>query len=204
MNAIDEILKAADLYAEGLKKVEERKAQWVKKHTELKNHLKTIADVLNNKVAYEQGFFIDVLHAFNEETNSTCSEMPSVTFRSGSMPMLVTFNNPAGEKKEFCEEGFRITFTPLITGELLVLLYPHESELNKPDPPYTTMAMIKEPGELTMEMANNFIKNGIEAAYYSSFTGIAETRRDDDENPPAPPQRNLIGFKRYETTEKTK
>lgn len=193
----DDILKAADLYAAGLKNVEERKTQWLKKHKELVAHLKEIASYLNTKAAYKQGFFIDTLNAFNEDINGTCQEMPSVVFRSGDMPMLVTFRNSMGEKKEYIEEGFRLTFNPTITGEISVLIYPHQSELSKPDPEFTTLAIIKEPGNLTMEMVDKLVEGAIQASFYSSFTGIADTHQPDDHDRPNP-----IGFKRYDTTEK--
>src|SRR5438477_88031 len=119
---IEDILNSANKYADGIKQVCDRRAKWVKKHEELKNHLSEIADYLNKNAGYKQGFFIDTSHAFNEDMNGVCTEMPSVTFRSGDMPMLVTFRNSIGERKEYTEEGFRITFTPIITGEVIILL----------------------------------------------------------------------------------
>jgi hypothetical protein len=199
---INDILNTANLYADGLKRVEDRRAQWVEKHKELKEHLKEIADELNNKAIYKQGFFVDTLHAFNEEMNGTCKEMPSLTFRSGEMPMLVSFLSTMGEKKEYTEQGFRITFTPTITGEVMVLLYPHSSELNKTPPQFATMGIISDPGGFTMDMADEIINKGMEGAFYSSFTGVAEMPQDQPQEPVPPPHHNPIGFKRYETTEK--
>lgn len=199
---LDNILNTANLYADGLKKVEERRIQWLKKHTELKAHLKQIADHLNANAGYRQGFFIDSLHAFDEDMNGTCVEMPSLTFRSGDMPMLVTFKNSLGERKEFVEQGFRITFNPVITGEVLVLLLPHDNDMNKTTAQFTTLALIKDPGQFTMEMADEIIMKGMETAFYTSFTGIAEIQRDTEQEPLQAPQHHTIGFKRYETTEK--
>jgi len=199
---ITDILNTANLYNEGIKRVEERRAQWLKKHEELKGHLKEIAAYLNTNAAYKQGYFVDTLHAFNEDINGTCTDMPSLTFRSGSMPMLVTFKNSMGERKEYTEEGFRIIFNPMITGQLLVLLSPHRSELNKPEQTFTTLAVIDNPADLTMDAADQVIKQGIEAAFYTSFTGISE-QQEANENMQSHAH-NPIGFKRYETTEHLK
>jgi len=198
-----EILNSANLYAEGLKLVEEKRAQWIIKHVELKDHLKEIADYLNANAGYKQGFYIDTLHAFNEEMNGTCADMPSITFRTGEMPMMMTFKNSIGERREYMEQGFRITFNPTVTGEIIVLLLPHSSDLNKTPPPYTTLAIITVPGEFTMNMAEEIIAKGIEIAYYSSFTGVAAMQPENDQQEPTPaPHHDPIGFKRYETTEK--
>jgi hypothetical protein len=193
---LNDILNAANLYAEGVKKVQQRREQWLQKHIELKSHLTEIADYLNTNAAYKQGFFVDTLHAFDEDINGTSAAMPSVTLRSGDMPMLVTFHSIMGEKKEYIEEGFQITFTPTITGEVIVLFMPHQNELNKKEQQYTTLEVINEPAMLSMDMADGIIAKGIEQAFYSSFTGISEAE--------GAPQRTPIGFKLHETTEKVK
>ncbi len=202
---LEDILKAANLYAEGVKHVTDRRAAWLKKHEELKEHLKQVADYLNTNAGYKQGFFVDTLHAFNEDINGTCADMPSLTFRSGEMPMLMTFKNSLGERKEYDEEGFRITFNPMITGEIIVLLFPHQSELNKPETPYATLAYIDNPAELTDDVADAIISKGMESAFYTSFTGIGEQQEAGDGEQQLPPRpHNPIGFKRYETTEQVK
>lgn len=202
-NMLKEILNISNQYAEGAKKVQRRRDEWLAKYPELKNHLKDIADYLNANTTYQQGFFVDSLHAFNEDIKGTSSKMPSVSFRSGEMPMLVTFKNSMGEKKGYVEEGFHITFNPTITGEIVVLLLPHQSDLNEEPPPYTTLAIIDDPIELTMDLAEQIIKTGMEIAQKSSFTGMS-VRTDDEEDIPQVRQTNPIGFKRYETTEKIK
>ncbi len=202
---LNDILNIANMYAEGVKHVQDRRAQWLEKHKELKDHLKEIADHLNTNAAYKQGFFIDTLHAFNEDTNGTCADMPSISFRSGEMPMLVTFRNSMGERKEYMEQGFHITFNPMITGQILVLLFPHYNDLNKTPPPYTTLAIIDEPGELSTDAIDQLIIAGMNAAYYTSFTGISEVPQENGQNDGKPPRQQYpIGFKRYETTEKVK
>jgi hypothetical protein len=202
---LNDILNSANLYADGLKKVVERRAQWQKKHEELKDHLKKIAGHLNKTAFYKQGFFVDTLHAFNEKMNGVCKEMTSVTFRSGDMPMQVSFHNSLGENMEYIEEGFRITFDPTVTGEVLILLTPHRSDLNETQPEPAMLAIIEEPGQFTMEMADEIINKGIQIAYYSSFTGIAERRQPNDHEKEVPAYKhNPIGFRRYETTEKIK
>lgn len=200
---LNDILNIANRYGEGVKKVQERKDQWLAKHVELVAHLKEIADHLNKNTTYKQGFFIDTLHAFNEDMHGTCADIPSVTFRSGEMPMLVTFRNSMGERKEYIEEGFSITFNPTITGQVVVLLMPHTSDLNKAETPYSSLAIIDEPGSLTMDIVDQVIATGMEAAYYTSFTGMSE-QGSGDEQPQAhiAAPRNPIGFKRYETTQK--
>jgi len=202
---LNEILQIANLYDTGLKHVQSRRDQWLKKHTELRDHLKEIADFLNTNAAYKQGFFVDTLHAFNEDTGGTCAEMPSITFRTGNMPMLVSFKNGMGERKEYNEDGFRITFTPTITGQLIVLLFPHTSDINKTvTPQYATLSVIDEPDQQTMDIADQIILKGMEGAFYSSFTGMGEPGKADEEQvtPLQAPRHNPIGFKRYETTEK--
>jgi hypothetical protein len=202
---LNDILKVANLYDTGLKHVESRRDQWLKKHVELRDHLKEVADHLNSNATYKQGFFIDTMHAFNEDTGGTCAEMPSITFRTGSMPMQVSFKNGIGEKKEYSEEGFRITFTPTITGQLIVLLFPHTSDINKEaTPQYATLSIIDNPDELTMDVADQIIEKGMQGAFYSSFTGMGEPGEAVGEQaaPLQMPKHNPIGFKRYETTEK--
>jgi len=202
---LTDILNAANLYATGAKQVQDRRDQWLEKHTELKDHLKEVAKYLNANAAYKQGFFVDVLHAFDEEMNGTSAAIPSLTLRSGSMPMMVLFKNNMGEKKDYVEEGFHLTFAPTITGQVIVLLLPHQNALNKTELQYTTLSIIDEPGKLTMDMADEIIAKGIELAYYSSFTGMGNQPADENEQPgPNAQQRNPIGFKLHETTEKVK
>jgi hypothetical protein len=202
---LDDILSMANKYAEGVKRVLDRRDQWFKKHQELKDHLTQIADYLNANAAYKQGFFVDTLHAFNEDMNGTCADIPSVALRSGEMPMLVQFHNNMGEKKEFIEQGFSVTFNPIITGQVIVLLTPHQSDLNPEKPVYTTLAIIDEPGQLTMDIAEQLLARGIEIAYHSSFTGISDRPEQKEEEELHPPlQHNPIGFRRYETTQKIK
>ena len=205
---LTDILNAANLYADGVKQVEERRQQWMKKHAELKAHLVEVAEYLNTNAAYKQGFFVDTLHAFDENINGTSAALPSVTLRSGPMSMLVTFRNTMGEKKEYIEEGFHITITPTITGQLIVFLIPHQSELNKNPPQYITLAVIDEPAKLTIDIADTIISKGIQMAFFSSFTGMSQLQPQDEDQaaplPPAPHSRNPIGFKLHETTETVK
>ena len=203
---LDNILNTANRYMTGVIQVQERRDSWLKKFTELKDRLTEIAAYLNANATYKQGFFVDVLHAFNEDINGTSANMPSVTFRSGAMPMLVTFRNSMGEKKSYEEQGFHISFNPTITGQVVVLLIPHHSELDKIPPQYTTLAMIDDPAQLTIDIADDIIARGIETAFYTSFTGISLSQNNDENDnvPPVPPAHNPIGFKLHETTEKIK
>lgn len=202
---LKDILKTANLYTEGLNQVEARRDQWMIKFKELRDHLKEVATYLNENATYKQGFYVDTMHAYMEDIGGTCSEMSSVTFRSGAMPMLVKFRNSMGERKEFMEEGFRISFNPTVTGQIMVLLYPHNSVLNQEPPQYLSLAYLDEPAKLTMEIADRIISKGMEAAYYTSFTGIARQAEGADEKQDMEqnaPKYNPIGFKHYETTEK--
>ena len=72
---LNDILNAANLYATGLKNVQDRRDQWLKKHTELKDHLKELADYLTANATYKQGFYVDVLHAFDEHMNGTVASL---------------------------------------------------------------------------------------------------------------------------------
>jgi len=200
---LTDILNAANLYATGAKQVQDRRDQWLVKHKELKDHLTEIATYLNANATYKQGFFVDVLHAFDEEMKGTSAAIPSLTLRSGPMPMMVLFKNNMGEKKDYMEEGFHLTFAPTITGQIVVLLLPHQNALNKTELQYTTLSIIDEPGKLTMDMADQIIAQGIEVAYYSSFTGMSNQPADENQQPDqSTQQRNPIGFKLHETTEK--
>ncbi len=198
----NEILAAANLYAQGVKHVQDRRDQWMKKHGELEKHLKAVAENLNANADYKQGFFVDTLQAFDENINGVCATMPSVTLRTGSMPMLVMFRNSMGEKREYIEQGFHITFTPTITGQIIVFLIPHQNELNKTPAEYSTLAIIDEPGKLNMDAVDTIVSKGIELAFYTSFTGMSE--QQDDQQPQAPHAHSPIGFKLHETTEQVK
>lgn len=201
---LDEILKIANQYDEGLAIVQSRREHWLEKYIVLRDHLKELAQYLNDNARYKQGFFVDTLHAFNEAIKGTSNRMPSVSFRSGAMPMLVTFRNSMGEKSSYSEEGFIISFTPTITGQIVVLLQPHYSELDNERPGYSTLAIIEEPGQITTAIVDEIIARGMEAAYYSSFTGMGQPPQDEEQNESKPLPRNPIGFKRYDTTEKIK
>lgn len=198
-----EILDAAELYAQGLKQIEAKRDQWIEKTKELKAHLKEIADYLNTNATYKQGFYVDTLHAFNEHFNGTCNQLSSVTFRSGDMPMLVTFKNNMGEKKDLMEHGFRIAFNPTVTGQVAVLLYPHDSELNEQEPAFGTITVIDEPGKLTMDVVDKIIAKGMQVAFYSSFTGISQQAAPQETVEQVPTAKYTpIGFKHHETTQK--
>ncbi len=203
---LNDIVNIANQYAKGLEQVQSRKQQWIEKHEELKSHLKLVAETLNAQTTYKQGFFVDSLHAFDEEINGTCSGMQSLIFRSGDMPMQVAFCNDNGEKKEFTEHGFQITFTPMVTGEIIVLLMPHYSELNKTPPQITSLAIISNASELTMDDIDELLTRGLELAHSTSFTGIAAQKevQENGKDTVNIPHHNPIGFKRYETTEKAK
>ena len=200
---IDDILISANLYTEGLKLVEERRAQWIEKHAVLKKRLTEIADYLNEHSGYKQGYYVDSLQAFNEEIKGSCAGIPSLTFRSGKMPLMVEFCNEKGEEMKYMEDGFRIEFTPTITGQVIVILYAHQSPLSKNTPDHGTLAFIDNPGEITLEVIDEIINKGIETAFSTSFTGIGLHKPGNTKEDPQPEQRhNPIGFKRYETTEK--
>ncbi len=196
---LNDILQIANKYATGLGHVVKRRTDWLEKHQLVMARLKEIADHLNANTLYKQPFYVDKSHAFNEEINGTCKQIPSVTFRTGDMPMLVTFRNNAGDHKEWLEEGFRITFSPTITGQIVVLFHPHSSNLDETQPEYKTMAVISEPDQVTVDVIDQIIAKGIEFAYYTSFTGVAEARPENDGVQSRP---NPIGFKKYESTEK--
>jgi hypothetical protein len=123
------ILDAADKYATGLEHVEHRRKIWVKKSEEVKKHLIEIADHLNKNSKSKIGFFVDSYYAFDETINGACIEMPSITFRSGDVPMDLTFKNEDGNIISYAEKGFQITFNPSPTGEVVVWLVPHHNNL---------------------------------------------------------------------------
>ena len=200
----DNILNTANKYAIGFKNVNERRGQWLEKHKEVKEHLKSIAAALNAQASYNPGFFVDTNHAFNEEINGTCANMPSLTFRSGAMPLNIIFKNAAGERKEYVEEGFHISFIPTINGQVLILLLPHYSTLNNEKPEYIDLAVIDSPDNLTPDLIDQVIARGMEIAYYTSFTGMMEKQQKAQASEEKTYEHAPIGFKRYESTEKVK
>lgn len=198
----DEILAIADMYAEGLTRVQKRREQWMEQYEMLRDHLTDMAKYLNEHARYKQGFYVDTLHAFNEDIKGTSSRMPSITFRSGEMPMMVTFRNAMGEKKNFAEEGFSISFNPTITGQIVVMLEPHYSDLDKEMPEPINLAIVEEPGLITTAVADEIITRGMKIAHYSSFTGMGQIPDDAEQVENAITKRNPIGFRRHDTTEK--
>lgn len=199
----DKILTAANRYDEGLARVYSRQDQWLAGHERVRDHLKAIADYLNQHTRYKQGFFVDTLHAFNEGMRGTSNRMPSVEFRSGEMPMPLTFRNSIGEKMTYKEEGFSVSFTPTITGQIMIVMQPHYSDLDNEPAEYITLGIVNEPSQLSDVMIEDVIEKCFEIAFHSSFTGMAE-RFMNNEQPPEnlPIKRNPIGFRRHETTEK--
>jgi hypothetical protein len=199
----DEHLRIANLYDEGLQRVQKRREHWLEKFDLVKNHLNKLATHLNQNSLYKQGFFVDTLFAYNDNFKGTCNRIPSLTFRTGEMPMLVTFRNAMGEKKAYNEEGFSISFNPTITGLIIVNLQPHHSDLDAEAPSPITLAIIEEPSRITDEIIDEIILKGMKAAYYSSFTGMGELPEDAEQVENAVTKRNPIGFKRHDTTQKT-
>ncbi len=198
----NEILNAANKYARGLKNVEARRAQWLEKYKQVREQLTAIADQLNEKADYKPGYFVDTSHAYNEEINGTCANIPAVTFRSGSMPMNVSFRNAVSGHKEYTEHGFHVTFMPAITGQVLVLLQLHTSSLDNQKPEEVNLAVIDTPAAITMNDVDALMLKAIKMAFYTSFTGMIDLQ--DEEVTTTQPKYNPIGFKRYESTEKVK
>ncbi len=196
-----DILNAANQYATGLKEVENRRAQWLEKYKAIHGHLKEIATMLNEKAEYKQGFFVDTSFAYNEEINGTCSKIPSVTFRSGSMPMNVSFKSATAGKLDYTEEGFHLTFMPTITGQVLVLLRPHTSNLDTEKPEEVNMAVIDNPSVLSLNDVSLIVLKAIKMAFYTSFTGMVELQEEQLQKA-QPPKHTPIGFKRHDSTEK--
>lgn len=195
---LTDVLSAANRYTDGLNHVQARKDQWLKKSAEIKNHLKQIADYLNANATFKAGFYVDAFHAFNEEINGTCAEMPSVTFRSGEIDMGLVFRNNMGQTKCFNEKGFQLTFNPTITGQILLLLLPHHSDLVSKDNKYINLAIVNDLSELTDEFVEEAVQKALEIAFHTSFAGMAE------QDPAAAADGHNytpIGFKRYESTE---
>lgn len=199
---LNDILNAANLYADGLAHVQERRKQWLEKYKDIREYLKTFADHLNNNATYKQGFYVDTNHAFNEEIHGTCSGIPSLTFRSGDMPMQISFRNSGGERREYIEEGFYIVFTPTVTGQILIMLLPHYTSVSEEKPDYINLAVVDNPANLTEEVIGSILARGIEMAFYSSFTGMVELQKREMHETQKQQKYSPIGFKRHESTEK--
>ncbi len=200
----NEILNASNKYAEGFEHILKRRSMWLEHYKEIKAHLVDIANYLNENSKYAQGFFVDTNLAYNEQINGTCANLPSLTFRSGEMPMQVTFRNAGGERREYVEEGFALMFTPTVAGQIMVLLMPHYTTMDAEKPQYETVAIVDEPSAITKEMVNTIIAKGIEAAYYTSFTGFTDLQAKEIEEVQVQKQYTPIGFKRHDSTEKVK
>lgn len=191
---MEQILRAANLYAEGAKNVEHRREEWLKKLPELKQQLKNIAKYLSEHAEYKPGFYVDTLYAYDEESNGICRRMPSLAFRSGPMPMFVDFAKDGHHTKTYTEHGFQVMFSPIVTGQVIVTLFFHSNALIETQEKSKDLTLIDMPSAISQELVEDIIANGIEEAFYSSYTGIAERK----ETPYTP-----IGFKtrRTETTE---
>ncbi len=198
----DKILLVANRYALGLKNVEDRRAEWLEHFKEVRTHLTEIADLLNQKAEYKPGFYVDTSHAYNDDINGTCAKLPSLTFRSGDMPLNVSFRNAIGEKKEYIEEGFYLVFTPTITGQILVLLQPHYSNGSE-KPEYINIAIVDHPKQLTSEVIDELVAKAMEVAFYSSFTGMVDLQQHEMQQESQKQYKpEPIGFRRYESTQK--
>ncbi|MEI8278593.1 MAG: hypothetical protein WCG87_02450 [Bacteroidota bacterium] len=191
---MDNLLKAANKYAEGLKHVERRRATWQIISKELKGILLEIADHLNSTAEYKPGYYVDLSHAYDDEINGTCVQMPLVTFRSGNMPMGMSFNSSVNGIKEYTEKGFKIGFYPAVTGLIFVMLHLHHNDFQPEELPPASLMVIDDPNELSKELVQELIAQGIETAYQSSYTGISEHQE---------PTYSPIGFKMHDTTEPT-
>ena len=198
----NEILAVANLYATGLKNVESRREQWLEKYKEVREHLKEVATYLNENATYKPGYFVDTSYAYNEEINGTCAKIPSLVFRSGSMPMNVSFKSASAEKKEYTEDGFHLTFMPTITGQVIVVLLPHSSSLDTEKPEEIHLAVIDNPSALTLNDVDIIVLKAMKMAFYSSFTGMVELH--EQEMHQVQQKHTPIGFKRHESTEKVK
>lgn len=187
------ILHAANLYSEGLAHVTKRREDWLEKLPELKQQLKTIAKYLNENASYKPGYYVDTFYAYDEEIKGICRQMPSLAFRSGIMPMFLDFNNEEHKTKGYKEDGFRINFSPIVTGQIVITLIYHANAFINREIAYDALEIV-DPAELTPEFVETLITRGIEDAFYSSYTGLAEKK----EIPYTP-----VGFKtqRTETTE---
>ncbi|NDC42602.1 MAG: hypothetical protein EBZ77_13820 [Chitinophagia bacterium] len=195
------ILNAANLYAKGLEEVQRKRKDWLSKYKEVRDILKETAVYLNENADYKPGYFVDTNHAFNEEINGTCADIPSITFRCGEMPLHISFRNASGERREYAEEGFLLLFTPTITGQVVVMLRPHHSSLAPETPQFVNLAIIDEPGKLTVEDVNTLVTKGLETAFSTSYTGMGSLHRKDAEAPGKPKEYVPIGFKRFESTQ---
>ncbi len=198
----NEILNAANKYARGLKNVEARRSQWLEKYKQVRDQLKEIAAELNEKSDYKPGYFVDSSHAYNHEINGTCANIPAITFRSGSMPMNVSFKNPVSGHLDYTENGFHITFMPAITGQVLVLLELHSSNIDNQKPEEVNLAVFDNPASITNIDVDALMLKAIKMAFYTSFTGMIDLQ--EEEITKTQPKYSPIGFKRYESTEKVK
>lgn len=186
------ILKAANKYAEGVTHVEKRRVKWLLKSNELKAMLLEIADHLNTNAEYKPGYYVDLSHAYDDEINGTCVQMPLLTFRSGNMSMGMSFNSAVNGIKEYTEKGFRIGFYPAVTGLVFVMLHLHHNDFQPEELPPVSLMVIDNPDELTKELVQELIAQGIETAFQSSYAGISEHQE---------PTYSPIGFKMHDSTE---
>jgi hypothetical protein len=198
---MEEILKAANLYATGLAEVKKRRTAWLNNHKAVRQYLVDIAHYLNANAAYKQQFSVHTNRAFHEAIRGSCAEVPSITFKSDDMPQYISFRNTEGERAEFLESGFELTFSPTLTGQIVILLLPHHNPLNEASIEYVTLAVIDEPGAIDQDAINQIVAKAIEMAYYTSFTGMIDLEEQEMNAAQKQMKRTPIGFKRYETNE---
>lgn len=197
---LTDLLNAANKYTDGINNVQQRKHEWQKKSIEIRDHLKEIATYLDTNSTYKPGFYVDTYHAFIEEINGVCNEFSSVTFRCGETDMGLVFRNNMGQKKAFVEKGFQLTFNPTITGQVLILLLPHHSDLTDKEPEYINIGVINNIEQFNNDALDTVVSKALEIAFHTSFAGMAEQQ----EIPQAPPVHHYtpIGFKKFDSTEK--
>jgi len=190
----EQILQAANRYAEGVNAVEQRRHAWMQKAIDVEKHLKEIADYLNANAAYKANYYTEVQHAYDEHTDGSCIAMAAVMFGTRKMPMMLVFEDKDKKKKEVFESGFVLSFSPSVTGQIVVQLLPHHNEL-QPEPPVpVVLEIIDEVDKLTNEDLDGLIIAALTNALHTSFTGVAEAEKYNKET------RTPIGFRMHEGT----
>ena len=169
---IEQILQAANRYADGVNAVEQRRHAWAQKAIEVEKHLKEIADYLNTNAAYKANYHTEVQHAYDEHSDGSCIAMPAVILGSGKMPMLLVFEDKDKKKKEIFESGFELSFNPSVTGQIIVQLIPHHNELQQQPPMPVVLEIIDDVSKITNEDLDALVINALtaEAERYNKET----------------------------------
>ena len=193
---MEQILQAANKYSEGLNAVLKRRKDWLDHYKTVRERLQKIAEYLNTNSSYKQHFVVHTHRAYNDSIEGSCTEVSALVFKSGEMSQHLTFRNAIGEHAEYVEGGFELTFSPSITGQIVLMMLPHTGTMNIHKREQQVVAIIDNPMSLTHDLIDDIVTKALMAAFHTSFTGMAEQNEEMMTEQAKIQQRTPIGFRR--------